>query len=154
MLHQLLLFPLGAYTLAWHNGTLASSCLSNIGLMSETFAVDNKPLVTSSDLGLLSFRSLSVVSCSNTRNVLQSGCTSIPRWRCSWYLLCNLRQKVDRGDSTYQLSLFGMLDSFLNSCCFLSYDRSTASSIASSPQIAIQCFLFQSPSSTVFLKII
>ena len=154
MLQQLLLFPFDAYTLAWHNGTLASPCLSNVGLMSETFAVNNKPSVTSSELGLLGIRCLSIVSCSNTRNVLQSGCISILRWRRGWYLLWALRQQVDRRDSIYQLSLFGILDSFLDSCCCLSYDRSTASSIASSPHGAIQCFLIQFPPSTLFLKII
>jgi hypothetical protein len=33
-------------------------------------------------------------------------------------------------------------DSFIQSCCSLSYDRSTASSKASSPQSAIWCLLF------------
>jgi len=128
--HQLLLFPFGAYTLAWHNGTLASACLSNIGLISETFAVDNKPSVASSELGLLSFRCLSIVSWSNTRTLLQSRCISILRWRRRWYLLCNLRQQVDRRDTIFQLSLLGILGSFVDSCCH-SYDMSTASSVAS-----------------------
>jgi hypothetical protein len=37
------------------------------------------------------------------------------------------------------------IHSFIHSFCSLSYDRSVTSSKASSPQGAIQCFLFQSP---------
>ena len=43
---------------------------------------------------------------------------------------------------------------FILSFCSLSYDRSVASSKASSPQSAIQCFLFQFTVSSLFLKVI
>jgi hypothetical protein len=130
LLHQLLLFPFGAYTFAWHNGTVTSPCLSNIDQMSETFVVDNKPSFTSSELGLLSFRCMSIVSCSNTRNLLRSGYISILRWTRIWYLLCNLGQKVEGRDSIYPLPLFEILDLLLDTLCCLSYGRSIASSIA------------------------
>jgi hypothetical protein len=42
----------------------------------------------------------------------------------------------------------------LISFCSLSYDRSVASSKASSPQGAIYLFLFQFPVSSLFLKVI
>jgi hypothetical protein len=41
-----------------------------------------------------------------------------------------------------------------HSFCSLSYDKSIASSKASSPQGAIQCFLFKFPVSSRFLKVI
>jgi hypothetical protein len=144
---HLLLFPFGAYTFAWHNSTVTSPCLSNIDQMSDTFAVDNKHSFTSIELGLLSFRCFSIVSCSNTRNVLQSGYISILRWRRSWYLPCNLGHKLDGRDSIYPLSLFEILDLLLDTLCCLSYDRSIASSIARLHTVrsGASSFIFQHP---------
>jgi hypothetical protein len=49
---------------------------------------------------------------------------------------------------------YGDIHSFIHSFCSLSYDRSVASSKASSPQGAIKCFLFQFTVSSLFLKAI
>ena len=62
--------------------------------------------------------------------------------------------KSDKSDFTIQIYIYIYIYLYIHSFSSLSYDRSKASSKASSPHSAIQSFLFQMRVSSPFLKVI